>query len=434
VGRPLLPGEKCPSLGFLGFHALFNRVYNHITLALRDDLCFDVCEHNEVPEYLIFSVYSKDHLSPRYDRCVKIFTCEENQRVPWHECDYALTGDRLQDLRHLRLPVYAGYLRHLSDNAGTTLVKPVDYDARRSLAGKTRFCNFVYSNSRAEERILFFRILSKYKKVDSGGAVLNNLGTRVRDKLSFLANYKFTIAFENSRYPGYITEKLVEAMAAGSLPIYWGCRDVGSDFNPFSFVHANEPEGSDRNELVMYFEQVAQRVAWLDQHDDEYLEILSRPWFSGNLPNQYCQPSYATDFFRKIFATSRKDLPKRDPIPAPLLSIINHERTKNVDLDLERLVTSWNKAKNPPHSGHWSWADKITLLTPTMRQTTERPLVEIVKLEHLEAKLAAATKEANILTGYLRQIARAANANQSNISREESVAKILAKLAEKVEP
>ena len=375
VGREALPGERRPTIGFVGFHALFNRVYNHITLALRDHLPFDVCDletSDDVPEYLIFSVYSQDHRLPRYDECVKIFTCEENLRTPWHECDYALTGDRLRHPSHLRLPVYAGYLRHLYDHTGKTLVKSPDYDAEKVLGGKTRFCNFVYSNAKAEERILFFQILSKYKRVDSGGAVLNNLGTRVRDKLTFLSDYKFTIAMENSRHPGYITEKLVEPMAVGSLPIYWGCRDVGGDFNPLSFVHANEPAGSDRNELLRHFEQVAQRVAWLDQHDDEYLEILSRPWFLENRPNQYCCPGYITDFFRKIFSTRREDLPIRDPAPSSDLALsAASEECKEVELKDKvfrgRAVqpgVSWSGVRCPQVAAPRPWVDPSSLRTP----------------------------------------------------------------------
>ena len=39
--------------------------------------------------------------------------------------------------------------------------------------------------------------------------------------------------------PGYVTEKIVNAFLAGSIPIYWGSRAVLEIFNPESFIYAN---------------------------------------------------------------------------------------------------------------------------------------------------------------------------------------------------
>ena len=90
---------------------------------------------------------------------------------------------------------------------------------------KTRvslFCNFIYSNERAKERIHFFKLLNKYKHIDSGGKVLNNIGGRIDNKLEMVSKSKFTIAFENESHPGYATEKIIEPLIQGSIPIYWG--------------------------------------------------------------------------------------------------------------------------------------------------------------------------------------------------------------------
>ena len=38
-----------------------------------------------------------------------------------------------------------------------------------------------------------------------------------------------TIAFENSSFPGYTTEKIFEPMLEGSIPIYWGNPRVDED-------------------------------------------------------------------------------------------------------------------------------------------------------------------------------------------------------------
>jgi hypothetical protein len=297
--------EKPLKFGFVGFYQTFNPVYNHITLALRDKFPIVVMDvdKDELPDFLFFSVFGNKHLNPRFAGCTKIFLTEENIRPPWEECDFAMTGDRLPmpDERHLRLPIYERCIRFLK--GGRTLIKPAGLNPREVLARKNKFCNFVYSNPAAKERLLFFKILARYKPVDSGGALCNNMGgRRVADKMTFLDDYKFTIAFENSRFPGYVSEKIVEPMAANSIPIYWGCRDIALDFNPRSFVHANEPVGSNQTELEHHFEHVIHRIVWLDTHDDDYCAMVSEPWFHGNRPNQYCEPDYIHDFMRNVFA------------------------------------------------------------------------------------------------------------------------------------
>jgi len=46
------------------------------------------------------------------------------------------------------------------------------------------------------------------------------------DKIAALASCKFTLCLENARYPGYLTEKLIDCFFAGSIPIYLGDPEV----------------------------------------------------------------------------------------------------------------------------------------------------------------------------------------------------------------
>ena len=48
----------------------------------------------------------------------------------------------------------------------------------------------------------------------------------ITDKIAVNKNYKFTICYENCNLPGYITEKIFDCFAAGSVPIYWGAPNV----------------------------------------------------------------------------------------------------------------------------------------------------------------------------------------------------------------
>ena len=273
------------SLGFSDFWGGFTPHDNYFTRLLSTRFNVEISDR---PEYLIYSCFGK-----RYRRIparVRIYYTGENCRPNFRQCDYAFTFDHLDRPEHYRLPLYAWY----GDPA--MLVKR-DVDPERILASKTAFCNFVYSNPRCKLRVKFFKKLSKYKRVDSGGQLLNNIGGPVANKLEFLRRYKFTIAFENDSYPGYTTEKICEAMQVQSLPIYWGNPLVDLDFNPRSFVNYFDHGGLD--ELV-------DRVIEIDRNDDLYCQYLREPWYHGNVVNEYVQPENVLAQFERIFTAKRR--------------------------------------------------------------------------------------------------------------------------------
>jgi hypothetical protein len=53
----------------------------------------------------------------------------------------------------------------------------------------------------------------------------------VAEKLPVLSQYKFAFCLENTVFPGYITEKIFDALFAGSVPVYLGAPDI-ADFVP----------------------------------------------------------------------------------------------------------------------------------------------------------------------------------------------------------
>jgi len=286
-------------INFVDFHTSFNVEHNSILGCLRP--YFDLELSNE-PEFLFYSVWGFKHHHPRFHHCIKIWCTEENFRPDFTKCDYALSFDHLtNEPRHLRLPLYVRYLYHHQEGTGKGLVKSLDYNPISILRSKTRFCNFIYSNPQAKTRIAFFLKLSKYKHVDSGGAVLNNLNHRPENKLEFITPYKFTIAFENASWPGYVTEKLVEPMLVDSLPIYWGNPLIDREFNARSFVNCHDYQTLD---------EAVEQIIHLDQDNDAYLDKLRQPWFTDNVKNEYCKTDYLVPFFTRVFANKPHSQPK----------------------------------------------------------------------------------------------------------------------------
>ncbi|CAK0823016.1 unnamed protein product, partial [Prorocentrum cordatum] len=71
-----------------------------------------------------------------------------------------------------------------------------------------------------------------------------NEATLFDEAVELLRPYRFALVFENKLVPGYVTEKIVNAFLAGSIPIYWGSSAVLDVFNADAFIYANAIQGS----------------------------------------------------------------------------------------------------------------------------------------------------------------------------------------------
>jgi hypothetical protein len=59
-------------------------------------------------------------------------------------------------------------------------------------------------------------------------------------KLSVLSRYRFAICFENTAFPGYVTEKIFDSFVAGCIPVYLGAPDITEMIPPSSFIDARD--------------------------------------------------------------------------------------------------------------------------------------------------------------------------------------------------
>lgn len=64
----------------------------------------------------------------------------------------------------------------------------------------------------------------------------------IKHKETSLKDYYFSIVIENSKTNNYFTEKLLDCFATGTLPIYWGCSNIGNFFNTEGIIILNDIE------------------------------------------------------------------------------------------------------------------------------------------------------------------------------------------------
>jgi len=124
--------------------------------------------------------------------------------------------------------------------------------------------------------------LNKYKKVYSPCKFLNNMETLksnglhegVLQKFEFYEKCKFVITYENSRYPGYETEKIFDVFMGRAVPIYFGSKMISNDFNKEAFINRHDFNSD---------EEMIEHIKYLDNNDEEYIKMLNKQIFTDNI-------------------------------------------------------------------------------------------------------------------------------------------------------
>ena len=260
---------------------------NYFTRVLRAaGVPFTLCAGPEDrPDYVVCGTFGHDFLN--YS-CCRIQFSGEDSWPDFNLYDYAMGFPHMScGDRYLRLPLYA-----MRDTWAPALAKHTQPD--EYFTARKGFCAFVVSNDCCAARNEFFEALSAHRPVASGGAWRNNTGGPVADKTAFQRGYKFAIAYENSADPGYCTEKIVDAWAAGCVPIYWGDPLVAGEFDPAAFLNAAD------------YPDTAALIAAIDALDaDEaaYLAMCHTPIIKeGSRAALYRDGSACAAFLQAIFA------------------------------------------------------------------------------------------------------------------------------------
>lgn len=268
-GIYLAPGteeKRVLKIGYADMWPSFFEGANLIADALAKKYLLEISEE---PDILFCGQFGDRH--KEYHNCKKVLLITEPFRLCFNSYDYAIGFPYLEGENYLHYNPYAPrnpYIQYRGELA------------ERSMADR-KFCNFIYSQEKMGEgarlRKTFCMSLAEYRHIDCPGRVLNNMQNAIaprhaknqwESKSAFLAQYKFTIAFENSSIPGYTTEKLWQPFLAGSIPIYWGNPMITQEVNPEAFINCNDYDND--------FSAVIKRVKEIDEDDELYLAMLRK--------------------------------------------------------------------------------------------------------------------------------------------------------------
>lgn len=122
------------------------------------------------------------------------------------------------------------------------------------------------------------------KKID----VFGNGYNYIKNKITALKDYRFSVIIENDKHDLFFTEKLIDCFVTGTIPIYYGCNDIVELFNPGGMICVNN------------LQQIANVIDVVDKN--LYREMLPALQQNVSIASQYIMPEnwLWNNFFKNI--------------------------------------------------------------------------------------------------------------------------------------
>lgn len=204
---------------------------------------------------------------------LKVFVTGENSSPAQPNTFDLVLGVRGSTPNFYFLPLWTFWVDWNNSISNYNIYKLMAPRCQSDSVNRSHFCGFVSCRDRLR-RNSFVQQLSQRRTVTCAGRVLNNypqVGPSKEDKNAFLKTCKFAIAFENDDYDdlqGYVTEKIIDAFAAGAIPIYWGDPTISSVFNAKAFLNRRDYESDS---------QFIDAIIELDNDEIRYNKMKQEP-------------------------------------------------------------------------------------------------------------------------------------------------------------
>lgn len=304
------------------FRWVLSKKYNVIVDGKNPDILFYTCFYNDGTN---IDHYTKElnRLENQYSPNVKrVFITGElfhessyRQIISQGENYYALGFSHIDHPQYLRFPTYVLDTWVLYDESRifdepfNWLIKPKNVD--EIFSQYKRFCSVVQASNNPD-RGRMFDLLQQHKPIKSSGPWRTTVpenerpekglylqneyigridGLTYRSKINFFKDCKFNLAFQYTNTPTLTQEKIVHAMAANSIPIFYGNDRVHEEFNPDSFLNVHSYNS---------FEEAFERIREIDTDDNLCKKILAQPWCHDNKLPIYYNPDRLLEFFERM--------------------------------------------------------------------------------------------------------------------------------------
>lgn len=147
---------------------------------------------------------------------------------------------------------------------------------KASIYEKTKLCSYITSFKQFTSGHI--KRMELFEKLKNDSRFADHIYGRdykfIPNKLDGLKDYMFSIVVENSIYPKYYTEKITDCFATGTVPIYYGDKSIGEDFDLRGIIFIDELKSFDELTEELYLSMLPhiknnfEKVSVLSTADD----------------------------------------------------------------------------------------------------------------------------------------------------------------------
>lgn len=217
---------------------------------------------------LLESHFSQSVLHLRPWSLSVFFSGEASIALPAHHRSYTIVlGAQPSEGNYVPLPLALCY----------DICKPVEYPTTIQSVPPKNVCAVISSPiTDGRYRYKFIEELQKHGiQVDMWGGYGNNTGRSIEGSyfeqpiIHLFSQYKIVLALENTEAPNYITEKILNPLRAGTIPVYFGSSRVNEYISAERFIQVHP------NNAV----NVINTIQTLCTNQEEWLKIVNKPIF-----------------------------------------------------------------------------------------------------------------------------------------------------------
>ena len=223
-------------------------------------------------DLVICSVFSDlkrlQKIKSRRGRTIRIIqlTCEARITDPEHNFIDLTIGSDKEGSKDVICPLSLIYYRINRSQLSSPVSRPFDQRKFAVMVGR-----------RTGMRKAIYDALSAYKPIDGYGEMFDNRAPGKywdQEYINLLSEYRFVICFENEFRRGYHTEKIINPLIAGCIPVYWGSPFIEKIISPERMLSLQ-----DRDQI----RSLVQEIRQVDQDGQRFEQILSEnPWARGS--------------------------------------------------------------------------------------------------------------------------------------------------------
>lgn len=220
------------------------------------------CSSSEAADILLESYFGSSVFAAKPWK-YSIFFSGEAHQLPPHPYTFCM-GARDSGSNFISCPLYLAY----------DYCRPFTYPTHITQVPSKGVCSIISSEIPGSYRYTLLTLLAeKGIHIDNAGRYKNNLGYTIPGSysdppiLDFQKRYRLVLAFENAELDDYITEKILNPFRAGTIPVYFGSKQVSNYFNPKRFIQ------------VTSIEETVGKIQSLLLNDPLWLDIVNEPIF-----------------------------------------------------------------------------------------------------------------------------------------------------------